>query len=126
MSKKYSTTTTLVIVESPAKCKKIEQYLGPGYKCLASFGHLRELPSLKNIDIENNFNPTYTVIDNALKKKQIELLRKEIKSAGEVLLATDDDREGEAIAWHLCQLYKLDVNKTKRIVFHEITESALQ
>ena len=126
MSKKYSTTTTLVIVESPAKCKKIEQYLGPGYKCLASFGHLRELPSLKNIDIENNFNPTYTVIDNTLKKKQIELLRKEIKSAGEVLLATDDDREGEAIAWHLCQLYKLDVNKTKRIIFHEITESALQ
>ena len=126
MSKKYSTTTTLVIVESPAKCKKIEQYLGPGYKCLASFGHLRELPSLKNIDIENNFNPTYTVIDNALKKKQIELLRKEIKSAGDVLLATDDDREGEAIAWHLCQLYKLDVTKTKRIIFHEITESALQ
>jgi DNA topoisomerase-1 len=126
MSKKYSTTTTLVIVESPAKCKKIEQYLGPGYKCLASFGHLRELPSLKNIDIENNFEPTYTVIDNAIKKKQIELLRKEIKSAGEVLLATDDDREGEAIAWHLCQLYKLDVNKIKRIIFHEITESALQ
>ena len=126
MSKKYSTTTSLVIVESPAKCKKIEQYLGPGYKCLASFGHLRELPSLKNIDIENNFTPTYTVIDNAIKKKQIELLRKEIKSAGEVLLATDDDREGEAIAWHLCQLYKLDVNKTKRIIFHEITESALQ
>ena len=126
MPKKYSTTTTLVIVESPAKCKKIEQYLGPGYKCLASFGHLRELPSLKNIDIENSFNPTYTVIDNALKKKQIELLRKEIKSAGEVILATDDDREGEAIAWHLCQLYKLDVNKTKRIIFHEITESALQ
>jgi DNA topoisomerase-1 len=126
MSKKYSTTTTLVIVESPAKCKKIEQYLGPGYKCLASFGHLRELSSLKNIDIENNFNPTYNVIDNALKKKQIELLRKEIKSAGEVLLATDDDREGEAIAWHLCQLYKLDVNKIKRIIFHEITESALQ
>ena len=126
MSKKYSTTTTLVIVESPAKCKKIEGYLGPGYKCLASYGHLRELPSLKNINIENNFEPTYTVIDNAIKKKQIELLRKEIKSAGEVLLATDDDREGEAIAWHLCQLYKLDVNKTKRIIFHEITESALQ
>jgi DNA topoisomerase-1 len=126
MSKKYSTTTTLVIVESPAKCKKIEQYLGPGYKCIASYGHLRELPSLKNIDIENNFNPTYTVIDNAIKKKQIEVLRKEIKSAGEVLLATDDDREGEAIAWHLCQLYKLDINKTKRIIFHEITESALQ
>ena len=126
MSKKYSTSTTLVIVESPAKCKKIEQYLGPGYKCLASFGHLRELNSLNNIDINNNFKPTYTVIDNALKKKQVELLRKEIKAAGEVILATDDDREGEAIAWHLCELYKLDVNKTKRIIFHEITESALQ
>ena len=126
MSKKYSTTTTLVIVESPAKCKKIEEYLGPGYKCLASFGHLRELLSLKNIDIDNNFNPTYTVIENALKKKQVELLRKEIKSATQVILATDDDREGEAIAWHLCELFKLDVNKTKRITFNEITELALK
>lgn len=126
MSKKYSTTTTLVIVESPAKCKKIEEYLGPGYKCLASFGHIRELSSLKNINIENNFLPTYTVSDNAIKKKQIELLRKTIKVADEVILATDNDREGEAIAWHLCQLFKLDVNKTKRIVFNEITETAIQ
>lgn len=70
MSKKYSTTTTLVIVESPAKCKKIEEYLGPGYKCMASFGHLREIASLKNIDINNNFNPTYTIIDNAIKKSR--------------------------------------------------------
>ena len=126
MSKKIKTTTTLVIVESPAKCKKIEQYLGPGYKCMASYGHIRELPSLKNIDIENNFNPTYLMIDNAIKRKNIESLRKEIKSAGEVILATDDDREGEAIAWHLCDVFKLNVNKTKRIIFHEITESALQ
>lgn len=126
MSKKIKTTTTLVIVESPAKCKKIEQYLGPGYKCMASYGHIRELPSLKNIDIENNFNPTYLLIDNAIKRKNIEALRKEIKSAREVILATDDDREGEAIAWHLCDVFKLDVNKTKRIIFHEITESALQ
>jgi len=125
MSKKYSTTTTLVIVESPAKCKKIEEYLGPGYKCLATYGHLRELPSLKNIDIENNFNPTYTVIDNAIKKKQIELLRKEIKKAGEVILATDGDREGEAIAMHVCELFKLNVERTKRIKFNEITESAI-
>ncbi len=117
---------TLVIVESPAKCKKIEEYLGPGYKCVATYGHIRELPSLKNIDIVNNFNPTYTIIDNAIKKRNIELLRKEIKSAGEVILATDDDREGEAIAWHLCQVFNLDVSKTKRIVFHEITENALQ
>lgn len=126
MSKKIKTTTTLVIVESPAKCKKIEQYLGPGYKCMASYGHIRELPSLKNIDIENNFNPSYLMIDNAIKRKNIEALRKEIKSAREVILATDDDREGEAIAWHLCDVFKLDVNKTKRIIFHEITESALQ
>ena len=126
MSKKYSTTTTLVIVESPAKCKKIEEYLGPGYKCLATYGHLRELPSLKNIDIENNFTPTYTVIENALKKKQVELLRKEIKKAGEVILATDGDREGEAIAMHICELFKLNIERTKRIKFNEITESAIQ
>ena len=126
MPKKYSTTTTLVIVESPAKCKKIEEYLGPGYKCLASFGHLMSLPSLKNIDITNNFHPTYEIIDNSIKKKQIELLKKEIKNASEVILATDNDREGEAIAWHLCQLFKLNINKTKRIIFHEITQTALQ
>jgi DNA topoisomerase-1 len=126
MSKKYSTTTTLVIVESPAKCKKIEQYLGPGYKCVASYGHLRELPSLKNIDIENNFNPTYTIIENAMKKKQIEVLRKEIGNADEVILASDDDREGEKIAYCVAQIFKLDINKTKRITFNEITESAIQ
>jgi DNA topoisomerase-1 len=126
MPKKLTTTTSLVIVESPAKCKKIEQYLGPGYKCMASYGHIRELPSLKNIDIENNFNPTYLLIDNAIKSKNIEFLRKEIKLAGEVILATDDDREGEAIAWHICQVFKLDVSKTKRIIFHEITETALR
>jgi DNA topoisomerase-1 len=125
MPKNITTTISLVIVESPAKCKKIEEYLGPGYKCMASYGHIRELPSLKNIDIENNFNPTYTVIDNAIKKKNIEYLRKEIKLAREVILATDDDREGESIAWHLCEVFKLNINKTKRIVFHEITESAL-
>ena len=126
MSKKIKTTTSLVIVESPAKCKKIEEYLGPGYKCVATYGHIRELPSLKNIDIENNFSPTYLLIDNAVKNKNIEFLRKEIKAANEVILATDDDREGEAIAWHLCDVFKLDINKTKRIIFHEITESALQ
>lgn len=125
MSKKYSTTTTLVIVESPAKCKKIEEYLGPGYKCLASFGHLRELSSIKNIDIENNFAPTYTVIDNAIKKRQVEVLRKAIKESSDVILACDADREGEGICWNLCELFKLDIEKTKRIIFNEITESAI-
>ena len=126
MSKKYSTTTTLVIVESPAKCKKIEEYLGPGYKCVATYGHLRELPSLKNIDLTNNFNPTYTIIDNAMKKKQIEVLRKEIGNADEVILASDDDREGEKIAYCVAQIFKLNINKIKRITFNEITESAIQ
>ena len=125
MSKKYSTTKTLVIVESPAKCKKIEEYLGPGYKCLASYGHLQELSSLKNIDIENNFKPTYTVIDNTIKKKQIEILRKEIKNAKEVILASDGDREGEKIGYSIIELFKLPLT-TKRITFNEITESAIQ
>jgi DNA topoisomerase I len=126
MPKKYaSVSTTLVIVESPTKCK-IETYLGPGYKCVACYGHLRELPSLKQIDITNNFEPTYTIIDNALKKRTIEMLCKEIKEASDVILATDDDREGESIAWHICQLFKLNPAKTKRIVFHEITENAVK
>jgi len=124
--KKTKPTTSLVIVESPAKCKKIEQYLGPGYKCLASFGHLRQLKSLKNIDIENNFKPTFEVVDDDKKRKHVDFLRKEIAKADEVILASDDDREGEAIAWHICDLFDLPVSTTKRIVFHEITENAIQ
>ena len=124
MAKRYYTTNSLVIVESPAKCKKIESYLGPGYKCLASFGHLRELPDLKHID--KDFSPSFTIIDNDLKRKQIDVLRKAIAATDEVILATDDDREGEAIAWHICKLFDLPVERTKRIVFHEITESAIQ
>ena len=124
--KQILTKLTLVIVESPAKCKKIEEYLGPGYKCMASFGHLRELPSLQNINIEQNFHPTYTIIDESIKKKQIELLKKEIKNAYEVVLACDADREGESICFHLCEIFGLDIERTKRIVFHEITETAIQ
>jgi len=128
MSKSYSKSMKpiVVIVESPAKCKKIEEYLGPGYKCLASFGHLRELPSLDCIDFQNLYRPTYKIIDNPQKKKQIVTLRNAINESSEVILATDDDREGEAIAWHLCQLFDLSVERTKRIVFHEITESAIK
>jgi DNA topoisomerase-1 len=117
-------STTLVIVESPSKCKKIEGYLGPGYKCVASFGHLRELPSLNHIDFTNDFKPTYSICEN--KVKQISVLKTEIALAGEVVLATDDDREGEAIAWHICMLFDLNPALTKRIIFHEITETALQ
>ena len=128
MSNKYATIQkTLVIVESPAKCKKIEEYLGPGYKCMASYGHLRELNTLKNIQITDaTFTPQFTIIDNAIKKKHIEVLRKEIFHSREVILATDDDREGEAIAWHICMLFKLNPDSTKRIIFHEITKSAIE
>ena len=127
MSKKYSKlSTTLVIVESPSKCKKIEEYLGPGYKCVASYGHLVTISSLKNIDFENNFEPTYTIIDNAIKKKQIENIRKEIKKADEIIISSDSDREGEMIGFSIIKLFNLDVNKTKRITFNEITEASLQ
>lgn len=116
--------TKLVIVESPAKCKKIEGFLGNGYKCIASFGHIRDLDNgLKGIDIANNFKPTYCLLPG--KGKYIAPLRKAIKNAEEVILATDDDREGEAIAWHICKAFDLSVDTTKRIIFHEITKSAI-
>ena len=127
-TKKYATIVpTLVIVESPAKCAKIESYLGSGYKCLASFGHLTQLKSLDAINTEANFKTKYDIVDDPKKKKHIDFLRREIeKSKGDVILATDDDREGEAIAWHICSLFDLPINSTKRIVFHEITETAIQ
>ena len=115
---------TLVIVESPSKCRKIEEYLGAGFRCVASCGHLRELVSLDNIDIESGFKPIFTNIPT--KQKQINMLRKEIRDAGEVIIATDDDREGEAIGWHICQLFGLTIERTKRIVFHEITQEAIK
>lgn len=116
-------TYTLVIVESPAKCKKIEQYLGPGYKCVASFGHIRELNGLKSIDISNNFSPKYNLIKSKI--QQISKMKKLIQGSNDVLLATDDDREGESIAWHICETFKLNAFTTKRILFNEITKTAL-
>jgi len=113
----------VIIVESPAKCKKIEGYLGGEYICIATFGHLRELNNLKNIDIHNNFKPTFNIIER--KKQQINKIKKAIKNK-EVYLATDDDREGEAIAWHLCDIFDLNIQTTKRIIFHEITKGAIQ
>jgi DNA topoisomerase-1 len=118
--------TSLVIVESPAKCKKIESYLGPGYKVIASFGHLRNISGLEAIDIENNFQTKYSIIQEDLKLKQIEKIRSEISKSSEVIIATDDDREGEAIGWHICDLFDLPIITTKRIIFHEITEHAIQ
>jgi len=129
MNKKVTKNTSInviVIVESPAKCSKIEGYLGPGYKVFASFGHLRTLDGLKSIDIENKFKPNYTLIQESIKLKQIEKLRSEIAKADEVIIATDSDREGEAIAWHICDLFGLSIKTTKRILFNEVTEQALQ
>lgn len=114
-------TKKLVIVESPTKCKKIETYLGSGYKVMATCGHLRELKSLEQINLPN---PIYSIIDR--KRKIIELIKKEIDKSEEVILATDDDREGEAIAWHICDLYSLSLTETKRIKFSEITEDSIQ
>ena len=117
---------SLVIVESPAKCKKIEAYLGPGYKVVASFGHLRNISGLESIDVKNKFETKYSIIQEDLKLKQIEKIRAEIAKADDVIIATDDDREGEAIGWHICDLFGLNTTNTKRIIFHEITETAIQ
>jgi DNA topoisomerase-1 len=115
----------LVIVESPAKAKTIEKYLGKDFIVRSSFGHIRDLPKKGiSIDIANNFTPTYAI--SADKKKVVSELKKEAAQAGDVWLASDEDREGEAIAWHLCQALKLDPKKTKRIVFHEITKTAIE
>ena len=112
--------TKLVIVESPAKCKKIESYLGKGYKCVASFGHIRQLggpkDGLKCIDFNNNFKPTFALL--SYKKNNINNLTKHVKNASEVILATDDDREGEAIAWHICKVFKLSIENTKRSILY--------
>ena len=114
----------LVIVESPAKAKTIEKYLGKGFTVRASVGHIRDLPKSNKaaVDIENGFKPNYEIV--ALKQHVIDGLQQEAKKATEVILATDPDREGEAIAWHLAETIKL--KKPKRIVFHEITEKAVQ
>ena len=114
----------LVIVESPAKAKTIEKYLGVNYKVTSSFGHISDLPS-KNIgiDIENDFKPKYEVSSD--KKTIVKNLKDLVKKSKTVWLASDEDREGEAIAWHLFRTLKLDADNTKRIVFNEITKSAI-
>ncbi len=114
----------LVIVESPAKGKTIEKYLWPDYKVVASMGHIRDLPSKSlGIDIDNNFEPTYEITQE--KTKTVNGLKKLAKESNEVWIATDEDREWEAIGWHLCSALKLDPKSTKRIVFHEITKKAI-
>jgi DNA topoisomerase-1 len=115
----------LVIVESPAKAKTIEKFLGSDFRVVSSYGHISDLPDKElGVDVDQNFTPKYTVSSD--KKKVVSELRKLAKSSEIVWLASDEDREGEAIAWHLSNVLDLKKNKTKRIVFNEITQTAIQ
>ena len=115
----------LVIVESPAKAKTIEKILGKDFEVKSCFGHIRDLEKDDmGINIENNFQPKYVIPED--KEKVVKELKKLAKETDEVWLATDEDREGEAISWHLCEVLKLDPKTTKRIVFHEITKPAIE
>jgi DNA topoisomerase-1 len=124
------TTTTykkyLVIVESPAKCPKIEKYLGIQYQCIATKGCLRKIQSLHDIQMSNNYEINFCIEED--KEQTIKELQKNIKkfNPSNIFIATDDDREGEAIAWHLCILCDLSIETTKRVIFHEITKDAIQ
>jgi len=114
----------LVIVESPAKAKTIEKFLGKDYKVESSFGHIADLPTKElGVDVDGNFKPKYVVSKD--KKDVVRKLKKLADSSELVWLASDEDREGEAIAWHLAEELKLDKDKTRRIVFHEITKNAI-
>jgi DNA topoisomerase-1 len=117
--------TFLVIVESPSKCEKIESYLGSQYCCIASKGHIRTIDGLKAINTKGTFEPTFTFIDE--KKSHVEWMRNIVNrfSKDHIIIASDDDREGEAIGWHICQVFDLPVDTTKRIIFHEVTQPAL-
>jgi DNA topoisomerase-1 len=115
----------LLIVESPAKAKTIEKFLGKDFTVRSSYGHIRDLEKEgMGIDVDNDFKPRYVVSPE--KKKVVKELKEWVKKVDDVWLATDEDREGEAISWHLCEVLGLDAEKTKRIVFHEITKPAIQ
>ena len=116
----------LIIVESPSKCQKIEGFLGSQYHCIASKGHIRTIDGITSIDSKNNFDTEFTIIEE--KKSHIESMQKTISQFPKenIILALDDDREGEGIAWHICQVFELDIHSTKRILFREITQTALE
>ena len=115
----------LVIVESPAKVKTIKKFLGANYEVMASNGHVRDLPkSQMGIDTENDYEPKYITIRG--KGDILAALRKEVKKAEKIYLATDPDREGEAISWHLLKALKLEDKKVYRITFNEITKNAVK
>ena len=115
----------LVIVESPAKAKTIERFLGKDFKVESSFGHIADLPTKElGVDVENNFQPKY-IVDKE-KKVLVKKLKDLAGKAEMIWLASDEDREGEAISWHLMETLNLDSNKTRRIVFNSITKKAIQ
>jgi DNA topoisomerase-1 len=118
--------TYLVIVESPSKCEKIEGYLGLEYKCIASKGHIRELNGITSIKLKENYEPVFSISPS--KSSHVEWMTKVVEqfSKANIIIASDDDREGEAIAWHICEVFRLPIDKTQRIVFHEITQMAIQ
>jgi DNA topoisomerase-1 len=115
---------TLVVVESPAKAKTIKKYLGSGYEVLASKGHIKDLPKRMGIDVENGFKESYEVIE--AKAKVLQDLKAEAKKADVVLLATDPDREGEAIAWHIAEELERPKLELKRVEFEEITKKGVE
>jgi len=116
----------LIIVESPSKCKKIESYLGNDYCCIASMGHIRTLNGLKSIDTKNTFEPSFDMIEE--KQHHVNEMKKIISrfEHKNIYIGADDDREGEAIGWHICEVFGLPIETTKRIIFHEVTKPALQ
>src|SRR5687768_161872 len=115
----------LLIVESPAKAKTIEKILGKDFQVKSCFGHIRDLEKADmGIDIEKKYKPRYSIPPD--KERVVKEVRSLAAKSSEVWLATDEDREGEAISWHLCEVLGLDPKKTKRIVFHEITKTAIQ
>src|SRR5439155_420245 len=115
----------LLIVESPAKAKTIEKILGEQFDVRSCYGHIRDLEKDDmGIDIKNNFLPRYKIPED--KEKIVKELKQMAKKATEVWLASDEDREGESISWHLAEVLGLDINTTRRIVFHEITKPAIQ
>ena len=124
-SKHMNSAIYLLIVESPSKCHKIEQFLGPQYACIASMGHLRRITGMKSINTKDKFQPSYEIITT--KEKHIMEMKTIIKkfNKNRIFIATDDDREGEAIAWHLCELFDFDTANISRIKFHEITQKAI-
>ena len=122
-------TSDLVIVESPAKAKTIERYLGPGYTVLASYGHVRDLPENPGkgqlgVDVEHDFAPQYEILESS--RRHVADISRAARTAETVFLATDLDREGEAIAWHVAEAAKVPAAKQRRVTFSEITEGAIR